>query len=129
MGGIAMNPDEGVSRAAVRLALDCGATAIVAMTRTGYTARMLSKYKPCMTIVAITRSNIVRRQLAAVRGVHALPIEIPEKIEGGTNPLIATAVSEAKRVGIVDEGDFVVVVDGAPGASGPGGSFESFSDT
>merc|ERR1712187_865367 len=95
----------------------------------GYTARMLSKYKPYTTIIAITRSDIVRRQLAAVRGVEALPIEIPEKIEGGTNPLIITAVSKAKQVGIVNAGDYVVVVDGAPGASGPGGSFESFSDT
>eukprot|EP00931_Biecheleriopsis_adriatica_P059908 TRINITY_DN35915_c0_g1_i1.p1 TRINITY_DN35915_c0_g1~~TRINITY_DN35915_c0_g1_i1.p1 ORF type:complete len:614 (+),score=97.03 TRINITY_DN35915_c0_g1_i1:70-1911(+) len=107
------NANEGVCHAACRLALDCNATAILALTTSGYTARQLAKYKPSVPIIAITPACVVRRQLAVVRGVVGLQSPLP--FEGNTTiPIIRASLEEAQDAGLVVKGDSVVVVHGNP---------------
>jgi pyruvate kinase len=62
-----------VADAAVRLAADLGARAIVTPTHTGRTACLISKHHPRAPIVALTSRPTTLRQLALVRGVFAHP--------------------------------------------------------
>jgi len=116
MEGLIASPDEGVCHAAVRLALDCGATAILALTASGFTARQLAKYKPSVPIIAVTPDKATRHHLAIVHGVY--PLESPKPFEGNsTIPVIEAALEEAQDAGLVVEGDSVVAVHGAPGGN------------
>ena len=69
----APNLEQSVATAAVRLAADLGARAIVTPTHSGRTARLISKHHPAAPIIALTSRRSTQRQLALVRGVHAQP--------------------------------------------------------
>lgn len=115
--GVVRHPDEGVCHAAVRLALDCKASAILALTESGFTARTISKYKPPMPIIACSPSNTVLRRLQMVRGVMAVPCKKYKDFfsDGKQSALvIKDALEDAKWAGFVIEDDIVVVVHGHP---------------
>ncbi len=65
--------ERSVAKAAVRLAADLGARAIVTPTHSGRTARLISKHHPPSPIVALTSRPSTQRQLALVRGIYAQP--------------------------------------------------------
>jgi pyruvate kinase len=65
--------EHSVASAAVRLASDLGARAIVTPTHSGRTARLISKHHPASPIVALTSRSSTLRQLGLVRGVLAQP--------------------------------------------------------
>jgi pyruvate kinase len=107
--------DDAISYAACHAAHQLGAAAIVAFTSSGSTARRVAKYRPGVPILAITPSNETRRQLSISWGVRAFQIPEASKI----TTLFARGARVAKRTGLAQDGDLVVITGGVPiGVSG-----------
>jgi pyruvate kinase len=100
-----------IGHAAVTLARDLHATAILTPTQTGGSARRVSRFRPNVPIVAISPHETSIRQLALVWGV--IPILIKEE-EDSTDALIEQTKRVAESHGIVHDGDTVVVAAGIP---------------
>ncbi len=101
---------EAISHATVTTAHDLGAAAIISATTSGFTARMVSKYRPACPVIAVTPDPAVARQLRLVWGV--VPIVRPEAT--GTEDLTQRAVEGALISGLVKNGDLVVITAGVP---------------
>jgi pyruvate kinase len=101
---------EAVARNAVGIAHELGARLIVAFTESGHTARLVSKARPSMPIVAFSPSERTRRKLAMYWGV------IPSKIEPtlDIDSLVDLASGHLLARGLASPGDHCVVVFGAP---------------
>jgi pyruvate kinase len=70
-----INISETVSHAIPRIAYDMPLDKIVTLTRSGYTARMISRFKPTQEILAVTPSKLVRSQLEIAYGVTPVWID------------------------------------------------------
>ncbi|WPD19414.1 pyruvate kinase [Thermaerobacter composti] len=101
---------DAVSYASCTAAENLGAAAILTATQSGYTSRMISRYRPRQPIVALTPSPRVARKLSLVWGVRALVIEPQDDVDG----LIEHALRGAVRGGFVRPGDLVVITAGVP---------------
>ena len=105
---------DAICDAACTTARDLNAAAILTVTRSGYTAQHLSKFRPVEPIVAATPDEKTYNQLALCWGVYPIhAIYQPD-----TNVLVTHAVDCAKRFGYVKAGDRVVVTAGGTGESG-----------
>ena len=99
---------DAISHATVQLAYELNAAAIITPTKSGYTTRSVSKYRPQAPIIAFTPNKQLARHLNLRRGVLAIPnVPILEQEE-----LIAYATKNAVERGIVKEGDVVVMTSG-----------------
>ncbi len=105
----ALDTTEAISRAACALAADLGAAAILTPTRTGATARQVSRHRPAVPVIATTPSEVVRSQLALEWGV--VPLVVAEASD--TDETIRVALRAALTTGLVATGDLVVVTCGA----------------
>jgi pyruvate kinase len=106
---------EAISQAVANSALDLDAKAIITPTETGYTARMVSKYRPKAPIIAVTPDESVMRRLNLVFGVF--PVKGIDA--GNTDELFEMSVNAAQKSGLVHHGDLVVITAGVPvGRSG-----------
>lgn len=106
---------DAISHATVTTAHDLDAAAIITVTKTGKTARMISKYRPDCPIVGFTTDETACRQLNMSWGI--LPGIVEEKTN--TDELIDHAVETALKYGYIDHGDLVVLTAGVPlGVSG-----------
>lgn len=109
------NVADAISHATCTTAHDLSATAIITVTKSGQTARMISKFRPSCPIIATTVSKKVFRQLSLSWGVTPLMCE--EKYT--TDELFEHAVDIATQNGYVKNGDIVVITAGMPvGISG-----------
>ncbi|MBQ4617867.1 MAG: pyruvate kinase [Clostridia bacterium] len=109
------NVTNAISHATVTTALDLGASAIVTVTKSGMTARMISKFRPPCPIICCTTSETTRRQMNLSWGV--LPIMAEEK--DNMDILFDHAVDCAVKAGYIQNGELVVITAGAPlGVSG-----------
>jgi pyruvate kinase len=106
---------EAISLATVEIAAQVAAKAIVAATISGWTVRMVAKFRPSTPLVAATPSPATVRQLMLVWGV--VPVLVPEFRT--TDEMTSAAVGLAAQVlGLAAE-DVVVVTAGVPlGGSG-----------
>ena len=100
---------EVISQSAVNMAEILKATAIFSLTETGFTSRLISKNRPYCPIVAVTYSQTVARRLCMNWGV------IPILYEGDSddNLKLDFAVSWARKLGYIKEGDIIVVTAGS----------------
>lgn len=106
---------EAISQSVANSALDLDAKAIITPTESGYTARMVSKYRPKSPIIAVTRSEQVMRRLCLIWGV--LPIKGEEA--RNTDEMFQLAVDDSIKAGLVRLGDLVIITAGVPvGRSG-----------
>ena len=111
----AANVTTAISHATCMTAIDLNAKAIIAVTRSGNTARMVSKYRPGCPIIACTPNERIWRQLNLVWGVTPLLT----KEEYSMEILLLHATEAAEENGYVKEGDVVVLTVGVPlGRSG-----------
>ncbi len=101
---------DAISHAVATTSSDLGAAGIITATKSGSTARMVSKYRPKAPIIAATPSVLASRKLAVVWGVTPLIIE---EIQG-TDDLIAEAVAKALAAQHVKSGDLIVITAGVP---------------
>ncbi|MBN1485911.1 MAG: pyruvate kinase [Chloroflexia bacterium] len=99
-----------IAHAAREIAHDLEIKAIVAFTRSGFSARLISKERPRVPILAITPSDIVWRQLGLVWGVT--PICCP--FVQGTDGMIHVVEAELVARGLVQPGDLIVIMGGMP---------------
>lgn len=110
-----MNITNALSHATCTTAHDLHASAIIALTYSGGTATMVSKFRPNCPIIAPTMNEKVRRQLNLSWGVTPILSEM----RNNTDELFDHAVECAQKTGIVKNGDLVVITGGAPvGISG-----------
>jgi len=86
-----------VTAAASALAKRIGADAILALTYTGYSARLLAACRPSAPILAVTPDPATARLLVALRGVEPTVVERPGRLEDAI-PLALDAVRAAGRV-------------------------------
>ncbi|MCZ8513423.1 pyruvate kinase [Paenibacillus filicis] len=106
---------EAISQAVANSALELDAKAILTATESGYTARMVSKYRPKAPIVAVTPNEQVLRRLSLVWGVVPVKGEMCES----TDQLFEHAVDASLKKGLVSLGDLVIITAGVPvGRSG-----------
>lgn len=109
------NVTSAISHATCTTAHDLGAVAIITVTKSGRTARMISKYRPNCPIISGTTDETVLRQMNLSWGV--IPIMVEEK--DNTDELFDHVVNVAKSRGLVNNGDLVVITAGVPlGMSG-----------
>ena len=109
------NTTDAIARATCATAHDLNAKAIIAVTKSGQTARVIAKFRPAVPIITCTTSETAYRQLSLAWGAH--PILIEEEHE--TFVLLEHAVAAVKEAGFVEEGDTVVITAGIPlGISG-----------
>ena len=96
-------------------AMDLNATCILAPTRSGYTAKVISRFRPACPIVALCQSESTRRQLAVSWGVHPF---LSGEVDS-TDRMFSLAVDVARKEGAIKPGDTVVITAGVPlGQSG-----------
>ncbi len=109
------NVTDAVCHATCTTAIDLNASAVVTVTKSGTSARNISKYRPVCPIIAGTTSDKVCRQLNMSWGV--VPVHLEEKNE--IFELFDHAVEAAKDSGFLKSGETVVVTAGVPlGVSG-----------
>lgn len=110
-----MSVADAVAHAACTTAMDIHANAIITVTKSGETARLLCKYRPNTDILACTLTRQVFRQLSLSWGITPLCMEYAHS----TDELIDKAVATAKNAQMVADGDLVVLTAGVPvGISG-----------
>lgn len=96
-------------------AMDLNASAILAATRSGYTAKVISRFRPACPIVALCQNESTRRQLAISWGVHPY---LSGEVDS-TDRMFSLAVDVARKENAVQIGDTVVITAGVPlGQSG-----------
>ncbi len=106
---------EAVCHATCTTAYDLNAKAILTVTKSGRSARMISRHRPECMVIAGATSEKVCRQLNLSWGV--VPVLINEKKD--LMDLIDYSVKVAKSEGLINIGDIVVVTAGMPlGVSG-----------
>lgn len=99
-----------ISYATCSVAMDLKAAAIITVTMSGFTANMISRYKPECRIIGCTMDEKVFRQENLLWGVTPLMI----KMEHTTDALFEEAVFKSKQAGLVKSGDTVVITAGVP---------------
>ncbi len=111
----APNVTNAISHATCTTAHDLGAAAIITVTKSGHTARMISKFRPQCPIIATSTSEKIVRQLNLSWGV--IPMVSAEK--SSTDDLFEHAVDISMKTGLIKNGDLVVITGGMPvGISG-----------
>ena len=104
-----------ISHATCTTGMDLNAAAIITVSKSGRTARMISKFRPTCPIIACTMSKNVYRQLNLSWGVEPVMIEESDT----TDALFERAVEAAQKHGYVKQGDITVITAGVPlGVSG-----------
>ncbi len=104
-----------ISHATCSTAHSLGASAIIAFTKSGRTARMVSSFRPAVPIIACSPIEKVCHQLALSWGV--CPVLGEE--QDNTDKLFEHAVERARSTGLVHHGEVVVITAGVPiGISG-----------
>ncbi len=99
---------EALARSARYLARDVGATAVVAASESGYTARRTAKFRPGVPVVATTPTTAVSRTLALSWGVRPRVTNHGEDV----SDVVERAVETALDAGVAESGDTLVVLSG-----------------
>jgi pyruvate kinase len=99
-----------VARSAARLAGELGARYIVVYTESGYTARLVSKYRPTCSILGLSRHQQVCQRMKLLWGVRAKPIAQVRDID----ELVETVQSLMIELHWVQPGDLICIVAGTP---------------
>jgi pyruvate kinase len=104
-----------IAQAACVLAAGVRAQALIALTRSGFTARLIARLRPATPIIAVTPSETVRRQLALWWGVAAVVQTFPPTLDATLAQLKERLVADQ----LLAPGRSAIVVGGIPG--GPRG--------
>ena len=106
---------DAISHATCTTAVDLNASAIITSTSSGYTAKMVSKFRPQAPIIAATSNESVMRRLALTWGV----CPIKSALAGNTDEVIEKSIEASIENGYVKNGELVVITAGVPvGVSG-----------
>jgi pyruvate kinase len=115
MGSASMPVTDAIGHATVQIAAELRAAAIITSTKSGWTARMISKHRPRTMIIAVATDLHTTRTLNLLWGVYPI---LGEDITT-TDEMILIAVNRAVEAGYARPGDTVVITAGVPaGVSG-----------
>ncbi len=104
------NITNAISYAACTTAVDLHTACIVTVTDSGFTTRMVSRFRPSCPIVAVTSNLIIWRQLNLTWGCVST---ITDNIKGNEE-VFDIAVTKAKKEGLAKDGDSIVIAAGVP---------------
>ena len=102
--------DQAISHTCCMTAIDLNASAILAATTSGHSARMISRFRPPCPIIGLTTSEKCRRQMAISFGVQPLLYGSVDS----TDRLFALCVETVRKEGVVQSGETVVITAGVP---------------
>lgn len=109
------NVTDAISYATCTMSADLNAKAILTVTKSGRTARMVAKYRPYAPVIGGCLTQKIYRQLGLTWGVYPLLLEEKNDVD----ELFRYAVVSAENEGFLEEGDIVVTTAGIPlGVSG-----------
>jgi pyruvate kinase len=109
------NITNAISYATCTTALQLKASAIISVTQSGQTAKMISRFRPACPIIAPTADERVQRQLSLSWGV--IPVMVAEV--SSIEEMFEIGVRKALEIGVVKNGDIAVITAGVPaGVSG-----------
>ena len=109
------NINDAITHTCCLTARDLNATAILAASSSGRTARMICRFRPACPVAALTMQEKTRRQLAICWGV--IPFLTGEV--NSTDRIFSLSAEVAVKEGLVQPGDTVVITAGVPlGKSG-----------
>ena len=98
------------AHAACTTAMDIGADAVITVSKSGATARLVSQFRPGTPVIACLLDEHVQRHLALAWGVTSIMMPYADN----TDDLIDQAVKAACEAGFVSQGDLVVLTAGLP---------------
>jgi pyruvate kinase len=99
-----------ITRAAVNVGIDVGATAVIAFTETGRSARLVARYRPDIALLAFTPNARVRSQLALSWGVETFLV--PKA--GSTDEMVRLVDAALQEIGRATVGELIIVIAGVP---------------
>ncbi|ORX91566.1 pyruvate kinase [Basidiobolus meristosporus CBS 931.73] len=110
---------ETVASSAVNASLEADAGAIIVLTQTGNTARLISKYRPVCPIITVTRSPTVARQIHLHSGCYPFVYDKPQVKESDprewqsdVDNRVDFAIEQGLKLGLVQKGQSVIVIQG-----------------
>lgn len=98
------------AHAACTTATDTNASAIITVTKSGATPRLISRFRPETPIIACVMDEPVQRQLSLTWGVKPLIMPYVQS----TDEMIEGSVAVAKEAGLIHDGEIAVVTAGVP---------------
>jgi pyruvate kinase len=101
---------DSIAKAAFVLASEIKASALLTPTNSGTTARLISKYRPRQTIVAVTTSDVVQRKLLVYWGIYPIITEMVSNSDEMLNNALKAAIDS----NYVENFETLVVVAGTP---------------
>lgn len=101
---------DAISHATCTTAKDLEAKAIVTSTSSGYTTRMVSKFRPSAPIIAATQDEKVMRRMSLLWGSYPIKSRFAET----TDEVVEASLEAAKEAGFISSGDIAVVTAGVP---------------
>jgi len=101
---------EATADAACRAAEDIHAKALVAFTQSGFTARLLSKFRPRVPIIALTPDNRIENRVSLYWGVTPKIMKLPATTDEMVKGIEKTLLAER----IVKKGDSIVITSSSP---------------
>lgn len=106
--GAQVQMTDAISHATVQIAQELEANAIMSITESGYTARMVAKYRPKATVIGVSPVDESLRRMTLYWGV------VPLKGENkpSTDALIDASLKDALAAGLIKKGDSLVVTAG-----------------
>lgn len=101
---------EATADAACRAAEDINAKALVAFTQSGFTARLLSKFRPKVPIIALTPDERIKNRVCLYWGVTPKIMKLPKT----TDEMIEDVEESLLKERIVKKGDRIVITSSSP---------------
>lgn len=105
-----MTSAEAIAQSVSHTAMNLNIEMIIAPTESGHTPRMISKYRPKATIIAVTYNEQVNRQLSLVWGVHA----VMGREASTTDEMLDVAIDTGLESGLCARGSRVIIAAGVP---------------
>lgn len=115
--GLSLNntTTDAISHATVQIAKQLEAAAIITSTESGYTPRMVSKYRPQSAIIAVTVNEKTARLTQLLWGVYP----VMGNSHQNSDEMVKHSMLASRKAGMIHEGDLVVITAGVPaGTSG-----------
>ncbi|OZC06875.1 hypothetical protein X798_06114 [Onchocerca flexuosa] len=105
---------------ATSAAMSCNASAIIILTTTGHSASLVSRYRPMVPIIAITREERTSRQMYLFRGVVPVHYTVPknEDWRADIDLRVAYGMKEGQSRGFIKSNDLIIVITGWSKGSG-----------
>lgn len=111
---VSLNYARALAEAACSSSRDIKAKTIVAFSRSGFTALLVSKFRPQASITGFTGNDVIRRKMNLYWGVNPYVMKLP----GNTDEMISKSEKVLLKNGIVRKGDSIVIIASSPFALG-----------